>query len=104
MTMTVRGALVLGILVVASGCTIVPSPVVDVPPPVPMPYVEPVLVSPGLAYVWVPGYWAWTRPGYVWVPGRYAVPPPAPACVWMAPYWAPTITGHIWIGGHWRIR
>ena len=97
--MVVRSAIVLGILVMASACVVVPSPAVDIPPPVLTPYA----VWPGPPHVWVPGYWAWRHPGYVWVPGRYAVPP-APAYVWISPYWAPTITGHIWIGGHWRIR
>jgi hypothetical protein len=101
--MIVRGAFVLGILVMASACAVVQSPIVDIPPPVPTPYVEHVPVFPGPPHLWVPGYWAWRHPGYVWVPGRYAVPP-APAYVWIPPYWAPTITGHIWMGGHWRIR
>ena len=90
--MIVRSATVLGILVMVSACTVVPVPVVEIPPTVPTPYVEYVPVPPGPPHVWVPGYWAWRHPGYVWVPGRYAVPP-APAYVWIPPYWAPTVTG-----------
>ena len=103
MTVIVRGSMALVILIIASGCVVVPAPVMDIPPPVPAPYVEYVPVSPGPPYVWVPGYWGWRHPSYVWVPGRYAVPP-APTYVWVSPYWAPTISGHVWIGGHWHIR
>jgi hypothetical protein len=53
----VRGSIVLGILLIASACVIVPAPV-DVPPPAALPAVEQVPVSPGPAYVWVPGYYA----------------------------------------------
>jgi hypothetical protein len=56
--MILRRAIVLAILVMASACVVVPASVVDVPPPVPTPYVEYVPVWPGPPHVWVPGYWA----------------------------------------------
>lgn len=103
MTMIVRGLMALIVSIIASGCVVVPAPVMGIPPPVPAPYVEYVPVSPGPPQFWVPGYWGWRHPSYVWVPGRYAVPP-GPTYVWVSPYWAPTISGHVWIGGHWHIR
>ena len=56
--------------------------------------------SPGLGYVWVPGYWNWTGERYAWVGGRYAIPP-------RGRYWAPEHYRrhhHHWdyYEGHWR--
>jgi len=60
--------------------------VVDAPPPA---RVEVVTVSPGPAFVWIPGYWSYSGTRYVWVTGRWAIPP----------------TGHHeWVGGHWEHR
>src|SRR5262249_26511700 len=61
--------------------------------------------SPGPAYVWLPGHWAWrgARRGYVWGPGLDARPAP-PAGVWGAAACAPRPGGWVWVEGHWRAR
>jgi len=97
--------LVVGLLL--AGCYVVPAqpPVVQAPPPAPAPPVEVVPATPGPAYVWAGGYWAWRGPrrGYVWVPGRWVVPV-QPGYVWVPGYWAPGPSGYVWIEGHWRAR
>ena len=67
------------------------------PPPTP---VEVIPYSPGAAYVWVPGYYAWNG-GWVWIGGRYVVRP-RPGAVWVGGHWGRRGRGYIWIGGGWR--
>ena len=68
----------------------------------PAPIVEPVVVAPGPAYVWTPGYYRWDGRAYVWVGGRYAVPP-RPHAVWVAGRWHHHHShGWYWVNGHWR--
>ncbi|TNF24280.1 MAG: hypothetical protein EP329_25140 [Deltaproteobacteria bacterium] len=52
----------------------------------PAPYVEVVPRAPGPGWVWVDGYWSWSRHRYVWVPGAWRRPPRA---------------NHVWVGGVW---
>ena len=76
------------------------------PPPVPAALVETVPATPGPAYVWIPGSYAWRHhhKAYVWLPGYYTVPV-APNYVWMPGYWAVAPGGgYVWVDGHWRIR
>jgi hypothetical protein len=56
MIMIVRGSMALIISIIASGCVVVPAPVMGILPPAPAPYVEYVPVSPGPPHVWAPGY------------------------------------------------
>ncbi len=94
----------LGAGLLVAGCYVA-TPVVQAPPPAPAPQAEIVPPSPGPAYVWVGGHWAWRGPrrGYVWIPGYYAVPV-QPGWVWVPGYWAPSGGGYVWVEGHWRIR
>ena len=68
------------------------------PPPV---RVETRTVSPGVGYVWTPGYWRWSGIEYVWVPGTW-IARPRPAAVWVAGHWVRRPGGWVWISGHWR--
>ncbi len=83
-----------------------PPPVVSQPAPVivaqapPAPAQEVVVASPGVGYVWVPGYWSW-QGRWVRVSGAWVARPHAHA-VWVPGYWAHRPHGYVWIGGHWR--
>jgi len=74
--------------------------VVAVPSPPPPAQVEVIPVTPGQAYVWVPGYWSWNA-GWIWVGGRWCVRP-RPAAVWIGGHWSRYGHGWVWIGGGWR--
>jgi hypothetical protein len=71
----------------------------SVPPP--LPRVEVVAASPGGAYVWTPGYWAWGAAAYHWTPGRWLLPPPGYRS-WQPGYWERGPRGHHWTPGRWR--
>jgi hypothetical protein len=68
------------------------------PPPL---RTEAVLVSPGPAYVWVPGYDRYDGRAYVWEAGRYERPP-RPRARWVAGHWQQERRGWFWVDGHWR--
>jgi hypothetical protein len=68
------------------------------PPPL---IAETVVVSPGPAYVWVPGYWRWYGHGWGWVRGAWVIPPHRRA-VWVEGGWGRRFGRTIWIEGHWR--
>ncbi len=68
-------------------------------PPPPPPVVAYYPPSPGVGYVWVPGYYYPAGPRYVWRTGYWARPPYAGA-VWMGPRY---VRGRYY-GGHWRRR
>lgn len=68
-------------------------------PPPPMP--DPIPVSPGSNYIWMPGYWSWNGAAWVWVAGRWAVCPWQGA-VWIGGHWVRSATGFVWIPGYWR--
>ena len=93
------------LLLFTTSCVVREQVVVRTPLPPPAPRVEVVPVTPGPAYVWVPGHWAWRGPerGYVWVAGHYAVPK-APGYVWVPGRWAARPGGYVWMEGHWRPR
>ena len=77
----------------------VPSPpVVTAPPPTPPP--EAVVVSPGPAYVWQPGYWSW-QGRWVWIRGAW-VTRPHPTAVWVPAHWVHRGHGYVWVNGYWR--
>jgi hypothetical protein len=57
--------------------------------------------SPGVAYVWTPGYWRWTGTSYVWVSGSWVMPP-RQAAVWVPGHWVRRAGGWVWIAGHWQ--
>lgn len=67
------------------------------PPPPPH---QVVVVRPGPAYVWTPGYQSWSGGRYVWVPGRWRMPP-AGYRVWVAGRWVASPRGWYWVSGHW---
>ena len=85
-------------LALSSACVVVPalSPPVSASPST----VEVVPPQPGPAYVWVPGYWTWTRDAYVWVPAAWLLPP-RPGYAWAPGYWAPRGRDHVWVEGYW---
>ena len=72
---------------------------VDREPPVAR--VEVIPASPGVEYVWTPGYWSWSGSAHVWVAGRYVIPP-AGHRVWVAHKWEHDAHGWHLIEGHWR--
>ena len=71
------------------------------PPPPPAPVVEVVPASPGVEWVWTPGYHRWVNGAYVWVGGRYQRRPYA-AARWEAPHWEVRGRSHVYIYGRWR--
>lgn len=52
---------------------VVPAPVVCATPvaPAPVTVVETVPASPGVDYIWAPGYWTYRTSVRVWVPGGW---------------------------------
>jgi hypothetical protein len=71
--------------------------VVGPPPPV---YQERMTVSPGVGFVWIPG-WVWGRGSWVWAGGRWARPP-RPDLRWVAPRYVYRGGRHLFIHGGWR--
>jgi hypothetical protein len=69
-----------------------PPPVVVEPPPPP---------SPGVEFVWAPGYHRWYGGRYIWVRGHYERRPHSGAH-WVPAHWAPHARGHVWIEAHWE--
>ena len=67
-------------------------------PPSPRPEVTG--VSPGAAYSWVAGYWAYHEKRWSWVPGHWEVRP-RPNAHWAAGHWNKTPNGWAWTPGHW---
>jgi hypothetical protein len=63
--------------------------------------VEVVPSSPGPAYYWVPGYWAWRGHAWFWVGGAWALRP-RPGVVWVGGHWDHRGRGWIWVDGGWR--
>jgi hypothetical protein len=71
--------------------------VTEAPPP---PIVETVTVSPGPAFIWIGGVWAW-HGHWVWEAGRWARPP-HPGAVWVAHRYEYRNGVHVFIRGGWR--
>lgn len=71
----------------------------DEPPPPPP---EPMVVSPGPGYVWIPGQWQWNGTGWVWMSGQW-VTRPWTGATWASGYWYRGPVGDWrYTGGHWR--
>ncbi len=66
----------------------------------PAPIVEAVPVSPGVEFVWTPGYWGWNG-RWVWMSGRWAHPPRGHS-VWVRGGWNRHGGGYRWEPGRWR--
>jgi hypothetical protein len=96
-----RIALVAAAVAVAGASPLHAQTVVYIQTAPPSPPREVVVVRPGAAYVWVPGFHTWNGRTYVWVPGRWAMPP-AGMVVWVPGRWVSTSRGYYWIAGHWR--
>lgn len=71
---------------------------VDVAPPAPL--YEPVPVSPGIGFVWVPGVWNWGGARYVWIAGRWERPPHG-YNHWRPGTWSRAHRGYRWTEGRW---
>ncbi len=101
------GSFIIGMLLFfLTGCVVETVPVpVEAPPLTPPAQVEIIPTSPGPAYIWVPGHWAWRGPrrGYVWLPGHWTLPV-QPGYVWELGHWEPGPSGYLWIEGRWRVR
>jgi hypothetical protein len=67
------------------------------PPPLPY-YPQP--FSPGINFIWAPGYWAYDPDGYYWVPGTWVLAP-AIGLLWTPGYWGWRDGGYWWNGGYW---
>ncbi|HWD92981.1 MAG TPA: hypothetical protein VG938_11615 [Verrucomicrobiae bacterium] len=75
----------------------------EAPPPgevPPAPQTEVVTVSPGAAYVWVPGFWTW-HGRWLWAGGHWVIGP-HPHAVWVAGHWVHRGRRVYWVNGHWR--
>jgi hypothetical protein len=75
-----------------------PTVVVTERPPAPVH--EGVMVSPGPAYAWMPGYWTWNG-RWIWVSGCW-VACPHPHAVLVPGHWAHHGHGYVWVNGYWR--
>ncbi len=92
------------LLLFFTGCVVAPA-AVESPPPTPPAQAEVAPPTPGPAYVWVPGHWAWRGPyrGYVWIPGHWTIPGQA-GYMWVPGHWERGPGGYLWVEGHWRAR
>ena len=72
--------------------------IVSAPPPPPP--VEVYVVSPGPAYVWIPGGWVWSG-RWVWEGGRWSAPPRRGA-VWVPHQYVYRGGAHVHVHGGWR--
>jgi len=88
-------ALTLGVV----GCAEPGYYVVAGPPP-PL-RAEGVVASPGVGYVWTPGYWNWSPGGYFWVGGAWRFPPHRGA-IWIGPHREWRGNGWVYYRGYWR--
>ncbi|MGV3709563.1 MAG: hypothetical protein ACO1Q7_12045 [Gemmatimonas sp.] len=59
-------------------------------------------VSPGRAYVWIPGYYEYRGRSYVWVAGRWARPEFDNLRRWEPGRWRHDRNGSYWTEGRWR--
>lgn len=71
---------------------------VDAAPPAPL--YDPITVSPGIGFIWVPGFWNWAGSRYVWTSGRWERPPHG-YNHWRPGAWHRTQRGYRWTGGRW---
>jgi hypothetical protein len=73
---------------------------INIAPPPLLVYDQPQV--PGEGYIWVPGYWTWSRPdrAYYWVPGTW-VQAPNDGDLWTPGYWAFENLGYFWHTGYW---
>lgn len=72
---------------------------VDVAPPDPV--VEAVSGAPNTGYIWVPGYYRYSRGTYLWVGGRWQLPPRG-RTVWVTGRWQNSPQGWYWVSGRWH--
>jgi hypothetical protein len=102
--------------ILSTGCVVHETRYVQAPPPgptgappgtevvvseaPPAPIVEYETVSPGPAFVWIPGVWVW-QGHWVWAGGHWAHRPHRGA-VYVAPHYVYRNGSHIWISGGWR--
>jgi len=57
--------------------------------------------SPGVDFIWRPGYWRWGGTEHVWVGGEW-MRRPRPGAEWVAGHWGERGGGWVWVEGHWR--
>ena len=72
-----------------------------VPGPPPLSLREVIVASPGLGYVWIPGYHQWDGARYVWVGGRWDHAP-RPHARWQSGRWRHSRQGWYFVDGRWR--
>jgi hypothetical protein len=105
---TLKNLLVAATLLASPLVALAPSPakaqmadgltVQAAPPDLPV-YAQPPLPEDG--YIWIPGYWHWSRAaGYYWVPGTWVLPP-SPDMLWTPPYWAWADGAYVFHAGYW---
>ncbi|HET7394863.1 MAG TPA: YXWGXW repeat-containing protein [Gammaproteobacteria bacterium] len=73
------------------------TPVSFAPPPLPY-YSQP--FCPGMGFVWMPGYWAYSDAGYFWVPGTWVLAP-AVGMLWTPGWWGWYGGRYWWHRGYW---
>ncbi|MGB8952359.1 MAG: hypothetical protein WCC06_06815 [Candidatus Aminicenantales bacterium] len=82
------------LFILLQGCLVGPA---VAPPP---PKIEVVPRSPGSHYVWIPGYWKWSRNAYVWISGHWIRP--RSGMIWVPGHWERRGYRWVWREGHWR--
>jgi hypothetical protein len=102
--------LVVGSLIVASGCARRTVIIREAPPPAesevyipaepPPAQVETPPPQPIPGSVWVPGHWRWDGVRYVWMTGHWDVRPRG--ATWVPGHWRRAPRGWVWMPGHWR--
>ena len=73
--------------------------VVDGPPPPDID--ETITVSPGVGYVWIPGFYGWVGNRWSWTGGHWQRPP-HPGAYWHAPHFESHGGHSYWARGHWH--
>jgi len=92
-------------LALASGCVatgpgyVSGEVVVEGPPPPDIE--ETIVVSPGVGYVWLPGFYGWVGNRWSWTSGHWERPP-RPGAFWHAPHYENHGGHHVWTRGHWH--
>lgn len=91
-------------LALASGCVVSERGYVggevEVTGAPPVDVVETVAPSPGVDFLWVPGFHAWGGGRWGWTPGHWERPP-RPGVSWHAPHYENRSGRHYWSRGHW---
>jgi hypothetical protein len=99
MTLSLLSAAAIGVAVFSAAPSSAAELVIGIGPPALRAEVIP--PSPGVDFVWRPGYWRWDGGAHVWVGGEF-IRRPHPGALWVAGHWDRRGAGWVWVDGHWR--